>query len=447
MPANPSPAHSRFPVDSVALAQALVRFDTSNPPGNEGACIQHVKSLLDDVDIPSQVFAKSPNRPNLVARLTGDGSAPPLLLQWHIDVVPAGPTEWEHPAFGGDMKNGFLWGRGTLDMKGGIAMMLAAVIKAKSEGLTPAGDIILALAADEEAGRDLGAGYLVTEHKELFAGVRYAIGEFGGFSFNLGGRRFYPIMVAEKQVCHLRATFRGADGHASLRQQANPLGDMARFLDRVQSHELPVHVTPEARLMFEAIRPHLPFLLRQGVGLLLDPRMTALVLKLLGARDRTFSPLFRNTLTPTIVRCGDQINVAPGEASVDLDGRLLPGFGPEKFLSELAHVAGGDAEVEVLRHDQGGGPPDLGLFPFLEGLLVGADPEGIPVPMLMPAATDGRLFARLGIQTYGFLPMLLPESLDFGAAVHGPNERIPVEARTSGAGVFYNLLRRYGRGA
>ena len=432
-------------LDPVALTQRLVRFDTTNPPGNEGECIAHIKSLLGGAGIQNQVLAKTPGRPNLIARLPGDGSAPPLLLQGHVDVVPADPSRWQQPPFGGDIVDGVLWGRGSLDMKGGIAMMLHAIMRAKADGMTPAGDIVLALVCDEESGGDQGARYLVEEYPELFQGIRYAIGEFGGFSFNLGRRRFYPIMVAEKQVCHLRVTFKGQGGHASLVQGDNPMAALARFLQQVQSCPLPTHVTPEARMMFQAICRHLAPPARLGMAALLNPRLTAITLKLLGARGRTFAPLFRNTVNPTIVRGGEQINVVPGEVSVDLDGRLLPNIGPDQLISEIRAIAGTGATIEVLSHDPGPQRPEMGLFETLSSVLRESDPEGIPVPMLMPAATDGRLFARLGIQTYGFLPMLLPSTLDFAAVIHGPNERVPVDAINFGANAIYRLLQLYGR--
>jgi acetylornithine deacetylase/succinyl-diaminopimelate desuccinylase-like protein len=149
-------------------------------------------------------------------------------------------------------------------MKSGIAMMLYAIMRAKTDGMTPAGDIVLAVVCDEEARGDQGARYLVEEHPEQFDGIKYAIGEFGGFSFNLGRRRFYPIMVSEKQVCHLRATFRGVSGHASLAQINNSMRGLARFLERVQSRQLPVHVTDDSRTMFQAIGQHLPLMARAG---------------------------------------------------------------------------------------------------------------------------------------------------------------------------------------
>ena len=330
-------------------------------------------------------------------------------------------------------------------MKSGIAMMLHAILRAKTGGMTPAGDIVLAVVSDEESGGDQGVRYLVEDHPELFAGIKYAIGEFGGFSFQMGGWRFYPIMVAKKQVCHLRATFQGTGSHASLAAQHKPMTEMARFLQRVQSRQFPTHGTPEARIIFQAIGKHVSLPARAGIVALLNPRFTALTLRLMGVKSRTFSPLFRNTVNPTSVRDGGQINVVPDEVSVDLDGRILPNLSPELLMSELRGVAGPASKIEVLSHNSGLQRPDLGLFETLSDVLKESDPDGIPVPMLMPAATEGRLFACLGIRTYGFLPMLLPKTLDFAATIHGSDERVPVDAINFGAGAIYRLLQRYGR--
>ena len=407
-----------------------MRFNTINPPGNETQCIQHIKALLDSAGIQNQVLANSPSRPNLIARLPGNGSAAPLLLQGHVDVVPAGPAVWQQPPFSGNLVDGYIWGRGSLDMKGGIAMMVSAMLRAKSEGMTPTGDIVLALVSDEESGGNQGARYLVEQHPEQFQGIQHAIGEFGGFSFNIGSRRFYPIMVAEKRVCHVRVTFRGGGGHGSLNQRDNPVNALARFLNRIESHQLPTHVTPETRLMFQAIGKNLPPAPRLAMKTLLNPRFTAATLKLLGSKGRTFNPLFRNTVNPTIIRGGEQVNVVPSEVPVDLDRRILPNFQPEQLFAELTAIAGAATkpEFEILVHDQGPKEPDLSLFKTLEAVLKEGDPDGIPVPMFMPAATDGRLFSRLGIQTCGFLPMSLPPNLDFAATIHGPNERVPADA-------------------
>ncbi|RIK33222.1 MAG: peptidase M20, partial [Chloroflexi bacterium] len=192
-----TPIYDR-PVD---ILRDLVRFDTTNPPGDEAACIGYVRDLLEGAGLATTILAKTPSRPNLIARLPGRGDAPPLLWQGHVDVVTTANQSWTHDPFGAELIDGMVWGRGTLDMKGGVAMMLAALLRAHTQGLRPAGDIILAVMADEEAASDYGARFLVEEHPEQFVGVRYAIGEGGGAAQTILGQRFYPIMVAEKQVC------------------------------------------------------------------------------------------------------------------------------------------------------------------------------------------------------------------------------------------------------
>src|ERR671917_1957852 len=187
------------------LLQRLIRFNTTNPPGNERECVEWIDELLREGGFETQILAKDPERPNLLARLKGRDQAPALLLYGHVDVVPVEGQSWRHPPFEGKNVDGLVWGRGALDMKGGVAMMLAAFLRAKAEGLAPPGDVLLLVLSDEESGGDYGAKYLVEEHARLFDGVRYALGEFGGFSLYVGRRRFYPIQVAEKQLCFLRA--------------------------------------------------------------------------------------------------------------------------------------------------------------------------------------------------------------------------------------------------
>src|SRR5438105_12617231 len=239
------------------LLTQLLRFDTTNPPGGERECIAWAQGLLEQLGVQVRILAKETERPNLVARLSGRGECPPLLLQGHVDVVPA-RGEWEHPPFAGEFAGGHLWGRGALDMKGGVAMMLAAFMRVAAGGPQPPGDVILCLLSDEEAGSDLGANYLVTTHADLFSGVRYALGEFGGFSMHVAGRSFYPIMVAEKQICWTLARIRGAAGHGSLAVRDGATGRLGRLLTRLDRRRLPVHVTPAARAMVEAIASELP---------------------------------------------------------------------------------------------------------------------------------------------------------------------------------------------
>ena len=427
-----------------ALLQELIRFDTTNPPGNEGPCIAFVEGLLREAGLATTILAKDPARPNLLARLPGAGDAPPLLLYGHVDVVTTAGQTWRYPPFEGREADGYVWGRGALDMKGGVAMMLAAVLRARAEGLTPPGDVLLAILSDEEDGGDYGARYLVEEHADRFAGVRYALGEFGGFSLHIGGRRFYPIQVAEKQVCSLRLTVRGPGGHGSLPMRGGAMAQLARLLTRLDRRRLPVHVTPVARRFLETLAAASGQPTRLLLRQLLNPRLTDRVLDLLGERGKVFDPLLHHTVNATIVRGGEKINVCPSEVSVELDGRLLPGYGPDDLIAELRAIVGGGVEIEVIRHDPGPPEPDLGLFDTLAGVLREADPEGIAVPLLLAGVTDGRFFARLGIQTYGFLPMRLPADFNFSASIHAADERIPVEAVAFGAEAIYRALQRFG---
>ena len=271
------------------------------------------------------------------------------------------------------------------------------------------------------------------EHPELFAGVRYALGEFGGFTMQLAGRRFYPIMVAEKQVCWTRASIRGAAGHGSLPVRGGAMGKLGRALTRLDSRRLPVHVTPVARSMIEAIAAELPAALALALRATLEPRLTNRVLDAFGERVRVFDPLLHNTVSATIVAGGEKINVIPAEISLELDCRLLPGFAPQDVFAELRALTGIEMELEVIQYDAGAAEPDLGLFATLAGALRELDPSAKPVPLLLPAVTDGRFFSRLGIQTYGYLPMQLPEDMAFMQLIHAENERFPGQHRWSSA--------------
>jgi len=192
----------------IELLQNLIRFNTTNPPGNEAECIGYINHVLTAAGFETTLLARDPARPNLVTRLAGQGEASPLLLYGHVDVVPTENQIWEHPPFEGKLVNSYVWGRGALDDKGGVTMLLAALLRAKAEGLIPSGDVVLAIVSDEELGGKYGAGYLVENQPTLFEGIRYAIGQGGGFAFHIGKQKFYPIMVAEKQGCVARATVR-----------------------------------------------------------------------------------------------------------------------------------------------------------------------------------------------------------------------------------------------
>ena len=425
------------------LLQRLIRFDTTNPPGNEAECISFISDLLAGSGIKTTILARTPERPNLIARLSGLGNAPPLLLYGHVDVVTTENQKWQHPPFEGKIADGFIWGRGALDMKGGIAMMLSAFLRAKAEGLALPGDVVLTIVSDEEAFGDFGAKFLVENHADLFDGIRYAIGEFGGFSLYVGKKKFYPIMVAEKQRCWLKATVYGDGGHGSLPARGGAMAKIAQFLQKLDKKRLPVHVTPVARLLFKTMASTLGGLNGLIIGQLINPKLTDIVLNLIGERGRVFDPLFHNTVNATVLHGSDKFNVIPSEVSVELDGRLLPGYEPDDMIAELHQIIGQDVELEVLRFDPGPDEPDMGLFETLADILREFDPKGIPVPLLLSAISDARFFSRLGIQTYGFLPMPLPEDFNFSRTIHAADERIPIEALDFGTNAIYEVLKRF----
>ena len=398
---QPIPGLDLSPIE---LLQTLIRFDTSNPPGNERECVFFIRELLTRTGFETEILARSPERPNLITRIPGVGNAPPILLYGHVDVVPAAAQDWRYPPFEAQIADGFIWGRGALDMKGGIVMMLAAVMRAKAEGVRFPGDVVLAVICDEEAGGDYGAKYLVEQHSHRFEGVRYALGEFGGFSFPIGGKRFYPIMVAEKQVCHLRATVRGASGHGSLATKDGAMGRLGRVLDRLERLPLPVHVTPVPREMFQTVASNVSWPAGFALRRLLNPSLTNLTLKLMGDKAVAFDPLLRHTVNATVVRGGQSVNMAPGEIELLLDGRLLPGFSPEDLLGELTMVIGGSVSLEVIHHDPGPAEPDMGLFDTLAGVLREASPKGVPVPMLLPGPPTPGFSPDWGSRPMGSCP-------------------------------------------
>jgi acetylornithine deacetylase/succinyl-diaminopimelate desuccinylase-like protein len=426
------------------LLQNLIRFDTTNPPGNEVQCVRYINSLLTNAGFETSILAKDSNRPNLIARLKGQGIAPPLLLYGHVDVVSTANQNWTHPPFEGKVVDGYVWGRGALDMKGGIAMMLAAFLRAKAEDLTPAGDIVLAILSDEEAGSDYGANYIVENHAEQFEGIRYAIGEFGGFPLYIGKQKFYAIQVADKRFCWMKVILRGPGGHASTPVRGGIMARLAKLLQSLDQQRLPVHITPVARQMLESIAAAVPVPMNSVFQQLLDPALTDAVLDQFGPQGSMFDAMLHNTVNATVVQGGGKINVIPSEIILKLDGRLLPGYTFDNMVAELRPIIGEDAEVEIIRYDPPTPEPDMGLFDTLAGILSKADPGAIPVPLLLTATTDAKHFARLGIQTYGFTPMNLPEEFFFFNLIHAADERIPVEAVNFGANAVYEALQNCG---
>jgi acetylornithine deacetylase/succinyl-diaminopimelate desuccinylase-like protein len=430
-------------ISPVELLRNLIRIDTTNPPGNEAVCISYIKEVLDEAGIDSIVLESQPNRANLIARIKGEGIAPPFLLYGHVDVVTTDGQSWTHPPFEAKIVDGCVWGRGALDMKGGVAMMLVAFMRAKAAEQPPAGDIVLAIVADEEAAGDQGASFLVDSHPELFEGIQYALGEVGGSTLHLGGRRFYPIQIAEKQLCWMRAAINGPGGHGAQPMRGGTMAKLGQFLIDLDQNRLPVHITGVTEGMIELIAKNMSPTSDIDIAALLDPARTDLALAQLNEVGRFFEPLLRNTVNATIVQGGNKVNVIPSKVTIDIDGRLLPGFGPLDMIDELRQIVGNNVEFEVIRYDPTPAEPDMGIYEMLAEILSEADPGSVPVPFLLAGVTDARILARLGIQTYGFTPMKLPQEFNRIGLVHAADERVPLEAIEFGTRAIYQAIQRY----
>jgi acetylornithine deacetylase/succinyl-diaminopimelate desuccinylase-like protein len=328
-------------------------------------------------------------------------------------------------------------------MKGPMAMYISAFLRLARGELEPPGDVILVVLADEENGGDFGAKFLVEEHPHLFEGVRHALGEAGGVSRTIAGKRFYPIQVAEKQICWLKGAVRGPGGHAAMIHRGGTMARLGRLLGDLDRKRLPVHVTPVVGRMIESIADELGGAKRRLVLQLLRPGVADRVLPRLGDQGRVIEGLLRNTINATIVHGGEKVNVVPSHIELELDGRLLPGFTPDDLIAEVHALVGHDVELQLVRHDPGPAEPDYTKFDMLGGVLRELDPEGVPMPLLQGGVTDARFFSQLGIQTYGFMPMRLADDFPVLQIVHAADERIPVAALEFGTEAVTRALQRF----
>jgi acetylornithine deacetylase/succinyl-diaminopimelate desuccinylase-like protein len=438
------PKNKRIYKQPVEILQKLIQFDTTNPPGRTVECIEYINCLLQEVGFKTQVLGKDQERLNLVTRLRGRGEAPPLLLYGHVDVVPVEGQTWQYPPFEGVVADGCVWGRGAMDMKGGMTMLLSALLIAKVEGFHPPGDLVFVALADEEIGGEFGAEFLVQEHPFFFDDISYALGEAGGYNLELLGTKFYPIQIAEKQGCGVELRAYGPGGHGSLVYQGTAMGTIGKVLKRLDENLLPVHITPALRLMVEAMAGAVAGPAKDILFKLLDVALADVAIEELGDLGVIlFPPLIRNTFNPTIVRGGHAVNVIPSEIMLNCDMRLLPGFTAEDGLQEVQDVIQEDVELKVVYYSPNNAQPNMGLFDTLAGILKDLDPDGVPIPYFLSGVTDARFFAQLGIQTYGFLPMQFPKGQVFMQTAHSANERIPIAALDFGIDAIYKVFQRF----
>lgn len=419
----------------VDLCRDLIRIDTSNfgddsGPGERKAA-EYVAAQLAEVGIEYEIIESAPGRANVVARW-GDqtSSRPGLLIHAHLDVVPAQAADWRVDPFAAEIIDGYLYGRGAVDMKDFVAMLLAVVRARQRAGAIPARPITLIFTADEEAGSVQGAHWLVDNRPELFEGCTEAIGEVGGFSTVVGGKRLYLIESGEKGIAWMRLRARGTAGHGSMRQPDNAITHLSEALIKLGEHEWPLEPGPSMRLLLAKVR-------ELTGSTATDPLE---VLEHFGPAIRMIGAGIRNTTNVTMLTAGYKANVVPETAEAMVDGRYLPGQ-EDTFLPAVQSIVGDLVTVEPHITDRA-------LEFGFEGDLVDAmtvalhsqDPDAHIAPFLMSGGTDGKAWHRLGITSYGFTPLRLPADLDFTALFHGVDERVPVDALEFGARVFDEFL-------
>lgn len=427
--------------------QNLVRIKSINPPGNEIGVANYLAEVLRGEGYDPVVIESAPGRGNVVARYRGDGSLPPLLLFGHTDVVPVEPEHWTHDPFGGELVDGYVWGRGALDMKGMVAMELVTMLLLKRQAVPLMRDVIFAATADEEDMGKYGISWLVQNQPDLVR-AEYGLSEFGGYPLYLDGRRFYPCQVAEKGVCWLRARVHGQPGHGSQPHADNAVVKLSRALARMGSQRLPLHVTPVVREFIETIAETIGGARGLALRGLLNPLTHNAVLDQLTATDEELGnnlhAMLHNTVSPTGLRAGQRPNVIPSEAEAVLDGRVLPGFSSQEFMAEVSAVLGPEVELEIIQESRPlEMPSNTPLFEAMRAGLCRHDPEAIVLPYMLLGATDAKFTAKLGITSYGFSPLRLPPDLQFMRLAHGHDERVPVDALGFGVQVLYEVVRDF----
>ncbi|GAA2643175.1 MULTISPECIES: M20/M25/M40 family metallo-hydrolase [Nonomuraea] len=424
------------------LCAELIRVDSSNygdgsGPG-ERAAAEVVMARLSEVGVEAHYSESAPGRGNVVTRIEGsDPSLPALLVHGHLDVVPANAADWSVDPFAGEIRDGYIWGRGAVDMKDMDAMMLAVLRQMVREGRRPRRDIVFAWVADEEAGGVYGAKYLTANHRELFDGVTESISEVGGYSLEVDpDLRLYLIETAQKGLSWMRLVADGTAGHGSMLNSSNAVTEVAKAVARLGSHEWPLTLTPTVRQFLTEVS--------DAFGLPFDPENPAPVLDKLGPLVRFVGATLSHTTNPTMLSAGYKANVIPGQAEAVVDGRFLPGY-EDDFFKTVDELLGPNVRREFVQHD-------IALETTFDGALVESmiaalkaeDPTARAVPYCMSGGTDNKtFFADLGVRGFGFVPLRLPKDMDFAGMFHGVDERVPVEALQFGVRVLDRLLLNY----
>jgi acetylornithine deacetylase/succinyl-diaminopimelate desuccinylase-like protein len=439
-PESPAVLRTRAEDEVVQLCSELIRFESVNTGDpdtigdGEAQAARYIQRKLSEVGYETTYIESAPGRGNVVCRLEGaDRARGSLLIHGHVDVVPADAAEWTVDPFSGAVQDGYVWGRGAVDMKDMVAMTLAVAREFKSNGYVPPRDIIFAFVSDEEAGGTWGAQWLVDFYPELFADATEAISEVGGFSITLDdARRAYLVAAAEKGVAwaHLKAT--GRAGHGSMMNDDNAVTRIANAVSRLGSHQFPLIMTATVRSFLDKMT--------ELTGMEFPEDDLAGSIAKIGPVSRIVNATLRNTATPTMLKAGYKANVIPSTAEATVDCRVLPGS-EEHFREQIAEIVGEGVEITWTWQPPLEVPFSGPLVEAMKAALTAEDVGSVAVPYMLSGGTDNKSFARLGIAGYGFSPLQLPAELDFAALFHGVDERVPVEALKFGTRVLDRLLR------
>jgi acetylornithine deacetylase/succinyl-diaminopimelate desuccinylase-like protein len=420
------------------LLRGLIRFDTVNPPGNERPAQEHLAAHLSAAGFECELLGAEPERPNLVARLRGAEAGPTLCYLGHVDTVLADPADWSRDPWSGDLADGFVWGRGALDMKDQVAAEVAAGASLARAGWRPArGELLIVAVVDEETGGALGAQWITENHPEKVR-CDLLVNEGGGAVFEYGGRRCYGVCCAEKGVFRFTLATSGVAGHASMPGMGeNALLKMAPLLERLAARQPGYRLTEE------------PLEFLRGIGE--DPADPAGAIHRLREADPRlavmFEPMFGVTFTPTRIRASEKINVIPSRAELKVDCRVPPGLGEQEVREDVSAVLGEPDgwQLEFTERVVGNRSPVAGeLMDTIASWVAEQDPGARAVPVVLPGFTDSRHF-RLAFPdcvAYGFFPQRHQSLLEGTPLIHGADERIDVRDLAFATELFRDLAVR-----
>jgi acetylornithine deacetylase/succinyl-diaminopimelate desuccinylase-like protein len=403
------------------LLQELIRVDTTNPPGNETRAAELLRDYLEDSGVSCELYAKIPERANLVARIPGRGEGPKLLFLSHTDVVLADASEWAADPFGGELRDGEVWGRGALDMKGQVAAEAVAIASLAREGFEPSGDLIFAATADEEVGAGFGAQWLCEEHPDAVR-ADFCINEGSGDRVELGANAYYLCSVAEKMSAPFLLRVLGRSGHASMPGIAdNALVKAAPMITALGTYKPERRLIPEVEALLETVTGERPTSPEDALG---RARAVAPLLA------EMVEPLLSMTLSPTMASASQKRNVVPAVCDITVDSRLLPEMTPDEQQAIVRQILGeGDYELEALEaHGGTRSAIDTPLWRAVESWVETVDPGARPTPMCVAGFTDSHWFREaFGTVAYGFFPSRVMSIETAARLIHSADERVPVD--------------------